>query len=67
MTPKCSLRCSQQPDTGPYVQPDESIPHSPTLLQIRFNIILPSTILFFRRLYKPAKVWIKGKTFNIKT
>jgi hypothetical protein len=28
----CTLPCSQEPATDPYPEPDESIPHGPTLL-----------------------------------
>jgi hypothetical protein len=31
MEPECSLPYSQEPATGPYPEPDESIPHLPTL------------------------------------
>jgi len=31
MEPEGSLRCSQQPATGPYSEPDESSPHFPNL------------------------------------
>jgi hypothetical protein len=32
MEPEGSLSRSQEPATGPYHEPDESIPHLPTLL-----------------------------------
>jgi hypothetical protein len=31
MEPEGSLPCSQQPAIGPYLEPDESSPHPPTL------------------------------------
>jgi hypothetical protein len=31
MEPKVSLLCLQEPTTRPYLEPDESIPHLPTL------------------------------------
>jgi hypothetical protein len=31
MEPEGSFPCSQQPIIGPYVDPDASIPHPPTL------------------------------------
>jgi hypothetical protein len=31
MEPEGSLLCSQEPNTSPYPEPDESIPHPPTL------------------------------------
>jgi len=38
-----SLLCLKQPATDPYLEPDESSSHLPTLFsKIRFNIILPS-------------------------
>jgi hypothetical protein len=44
MQPESSLLCSQKPATGPYPEPDESSPHSPTLfLKIHFNIIYVRT------------------------
>jgi hypothetical protein len=44
MEPEDSLPCSQDPITGPYSRPDNSV-HSllPHLYKIHFNIILPST------------------------
>jgi hypothetical protein len=30
MEPEGSLQCSQEPDTFPYPEPDESNPHPPT-------------------------------------
>jgi hypothetical protein len=29
--PEGSLSCSQEPATGPYPEPNESVPHLPTL------------------------------------
>jgi hypothetical protein len=44
MKHEVSLPCSQQPVTGPYPEPDESSPHTPTLFpNIRCSIIFPST------------------------
>lgn len=42
MEPKSSLQCAQQPFTCPYLEPDEFIPHSITIvLRTHFNIIMP--------------------------
>jgi hypothetical protein len=42
MEPEGSLLCSQEPASGSYPEPDESIPHAYThFLKIYFNI-LPS-------------------------
>jgi hypothetical protein len=43
MEPKVLLLWSQEPVTGPYLEPHESIPHSHTLFfKISFKIIIPS-------------------------
>jgi len=34
MEPEVSLPSSQEPVAGPYLEPDESSPHSPTLLVV---------------------------------
>jgi len=42
MEAESSLLCSQQPATGPYLEPDESRVQLPTLFpKINSNIILP--------------------------
>jgi hypothetical protein len=39
------LPCSQEPDSGPYPEPDQSSPYNPSLSlsKINFNIIHPPT------------------------
>jgi hypothetical protein len=44
METKFSLSCSQETTTGPYPEPDESSPHTPTLFNIHFNIIIPKSV-----------------------
>jgi hypothetical protein len=47
MEPEGSLPSSQQPATGPYPEPDESVPHFQTYFpNIYCNIILTSTPMF---------------------
>jgi hypothetical protein len=59
MEPQDSLPPSQEPATGLYPEPDESILYTPSYFsKIQFNIILPSTSrslclsLFFRFFYQ---------------
>jgi len=40
---KGSLQCSEELPAGTYHEPDESSPHSVTLIKMHFNIILLST------------------------
>lgn len=42
---ECLIPCSQEPTTGPYSEPDESSPHSPTR---SINIILLLPVTFYR-------------------
>jgi hypothetical protein len=41
METESSLQCSQQPSTGLYSEPDQSIPFHPILSKIYFYIIHP--------------------------
>jgi hypothetical protein len=43
LEPGGSLPCSQKSFTGPWLQTDESIPHSTYYFKVHFNIILPPT------------------------
>jgi hypothetical protein len=44
MEPELSFLSSREPATGPYLEPHESTPTTPSyLVKIHFNIILPRT------------------------
>jgi hypothetical protein len=48
MEPDCSLPCSQQPFTTPYLEPDESSPRLPILF-IYYLLLGLTNDLFFAR------------------
>jgi hypothetical protein len=59
MEPEVSLPCSQDPSTGPYPEPDQSIQYHPSCLsKIHFNIILPIKINLIMMVY----LWVSYTT-----
>jgi len=61
MEPESSLSCPQEPATGPYLEPDASSPHLPTLFsRIHYSITFPFTPKRYN--YSPYRLntWVRS-------